>query len=347
MRHSSLSFVAILLFSSIVIAQHHEAGSTPSAPPPSPAPSAAPAPAPAPPPPPAPAPAPAPVVTHYSSPSPAPSEPASHISAPSMPTAVSTPETHATPAPVVSTGHISGVTATDGSSARPAPVTHAPQSDARGIIPERKISGESKIIPAPRIGDNPPEKAKPAPDLRRRVCLAGPCNTTPVSPAPPQSDLRHRICLTGPCSCPSGQSWSKNGCVGAAPTPPPIEQCQPGELWSGGACAATNQCQPGEIWNGGACVPSNRCMPGQVWNGVDCIPSAGECASIDARAAMLANELRGLKAQIQQSCGQDPPAQDCEDLQLRQKGALQRYQMLLAEAGPTCRTTLADPTSLE
>jgi len=61
---------------------------------------------------------------------------------------------------------------------------------------------------------------------------------------------------------------------------------------------------------------------------------------------MLANELRSLKAQIQFACSQSP-AQECNDLTLRQMGSVQRYQMLLSEAGPACRVTLPDPLSLQ
>jgi len=71
------------------------------------------------------------------------------------------------------------------------------------------------------------------------------------------------------------------------------------------------------------------------------------CAAFIGRAAMLANELRGLRAQIQAACFQNPPAQDCEDLKMRQIGAVQRYQMLLSEAGPTCRASLLDPLALQ
>jgi hypothetical protein len=65
------------------------------------------------------------------------------------------------------------------------------------------------------------------------------------------------------------------------------------------------------------------------------------------RGAMLASELRSLKAQIQAACSQNSQAQDCEGLKLRQLGAVQRYQMLLSEAGPTCRTSLLDPLALQ
>jgi len=95
------------------------------------------------------------------------------------------------------------------------------------------------------------------------------------------------------------------------------------------------------------CTPSYNCAPGELWNGVSCITTADECASIDGRAAILVNELRGVKARMQDVCGQNPPGQDCEDLKQRQGEALRRYQMLVTEAGPRCQATLEDVGSLE
>jgi len=106
-------------------------------------------------------------------------------------------------------------------------------------------------------------------------------------------------------------------------------------------------CQPGEIWNGAVCTPSNHCAAGEFWNGANCVASAADCGSIDARGAILVSELRGMKAQIQGACGQNPPGQNCEALKQQQMGALQRYQILLGEAGPRCQSTLVDLGSLE
>jgi hypothetical protein len=317
MRRSGLSLAAVFLFSSIIFAQHHEAGSTPSPPPPT----AAPTPAPAPPPPPAPA----PVAPHFNA-SPAPSAPVTHVSTASP---ASPPETRAQ-APTVPASHVPKVMGTAPSSGRPSFVMHPPESDASRIVPDQKISGEIKITSAPRVGKNPPhrEQSKPAPDLRYRFCVDGSCKVA-AKPQPPEPDVRARFCVDGPCACAPGQSRGKNGCAAATPIAP------------------VDQCQPGEIWNGGTCSPAGQCAAGATWNGVRCVTSTAECASIDSRAAVLVNELRGLKAQMQQSCGQTPPGQDCDDLKLRQQGALQRYQMLLTEAGPACPSTLADLASLE
>ena len=309
MRLSSLSFPAVLLLSSLVFAQH--SGSAPAAPSPSPAPGVS---------------------------SSAPSVGVSHTSAPSTPANANLPESRVSPSSgsTVSRGLISsptesrsGLTATTS--------THEPRSDPGRLIPDPKVPGESKIVSAPRIGQDSPDKGpemKPGPpELRRRICDNGLCKDkeNEWKAKPPGSDLRRRVCLNGPCSCPPGQTASKGGC---AVNPPVVEPLV--------------QCQAGEFANGTMCTPSNiNCPPVEVWDGVRCVAAANECASIDGRAAILVSELRALKAQVQDVCGQNPSGQDCEDLTLRQREALQRYQMLLIEAGPTCQATLEAPGSLE
>ncbi len=282
MRLSSLSLAVILLCSSVVCAQQHEVGSTASPAPPSPAPTATPSRSPSSLTP-APAPSPAPSRSNNT-----PSAGSSHTSAPSAPLPSSGPESRIAP-----------------SSGR--------------VISDQKISGESKIASAPRIGQNPPEKPpemKPGPPyLHHRICDDGPCKEKNHEwrANPPRSDLRHRVCPNGPCACPSGKVADDGRCIANPPVVQPFDQCSPGEFW----------------------------------NGASCTTSAAECSAIDGRAAAMVTELRGLKAQVQDECGQDPPGQDCEDLKQRQSGALQRYEMLLTEAAPTCRATLADPGSLE
>jgi hypothetical protein len=321
MRLSSLCLAAVLLFSSVVFAQHHES-STPSSPPPTVAPSPAPSPTPTS------APSAPPSISTNSAPSSSSSVTTSHSSAPSFPPSVSSPVSHVAPSTGPTTSHV-----TDSNIGRPAPVAHPPDSGSGRVIPAQKLTAEDKIAPAARVRENPPEKereAKPAePDLRHRICESGACKEPATKPAPPESDLRRHICLNGTCGCPAGQTASKTGCVSTAVTSP------------------TNQCQPGEYWSGGACLPSSQCRAGEYWNGLNCTAASANCVTFIGRGAMLASELRSLKAQIQSACSQSPPAQECNDLKLRQMGAVQRYQMLMSEAGPTCWAALPDALSLE
>ena len=312
MRLSSLSFPVVLLLSSMVFSQH--SGSAPAAPPPSSTPSFS---------------------------NSAPSVAASHTSAPSTPANANVPESRVAPSSgsTVSRGSISSPTESRSGLTATA-LTPEPRSDPRRLIPDPKAPGESKIVSAPRIGQTSPDKEtemKPGPpQLRHRICDNGPCNEkgSEWKADPPRSDLRRRICPTWGCECPPGHTAGKNGCVAN----PPV--AQPGVQF-------LEQCQPGAIWEGVVCTPSYNCAPGELWNGGRCVKSTDECASIDGRAAILVNELRGLSAQIQGVCGQNPNGQECESLKQRQRDALQRYQMLLAEAGPMCQGTLEPPASLE
>jgi len=310
MRLSSLSLAAILLFSSVVFAQHHETGTAPSAPPPSPASgtaaSSAPNPTPS-------------ALTATPAPSPAPSiatgatnTAVSHASAPTVPASTSVPVTPGSGS-TGSHGTISPPTESRSVPTATSPA-HEPRADPGRLIPHQKVAGEKKIGSAPRIGQNSPGKGWKA--------------------DPPRTDLRRGVCVTGPCPCAPWQTAGKGGCIANPPVDEPAAQ-------------PVEPCQPRQIWNGAVCMPSNRCAPGETWNGVSCVASSAECASTDGRAAILVTELRALKAQIQDACGQNPPGQDCEDLKQRQEETLQRYQMLLTEAGPSCQATLADLASLE
>ena len=306
MRLSSLSLATVLLFSSIVFAQH--TSSAPSSPPPSPAPSAAPAPAP----PPAPAPAPSapPSPAPSAAPSVAPSVNLPHTSAPSAPPSVSAPAIHVAPGAGSSTNHVSGSTSAESSSSRVAPVAHEPESQR--VIPVQKVGGEDRIKPEPRIGENPPEQereAKPQPDLRHRVCLDGPCKETTSKPEPAEADLRHRVCLNGPCTCPAGQTATNRGCVVTSE-----------------ANEAVNQCPLGQVRDGGVCIGAPV-----------------ECSSFSSRAEILLSELRSLREQIQDVCSRDPSGTECADLKARRDDALLRYRALQNEATPNCRTWLIEP----
>ena len=323
MRLSSLVVASILLFSITAFAQHTSSSSTPSSPPPAPAHSS-----------PAPAPSPPPSVSSSASSA----SSVTHSSAPSSPSPTSSPSAAS---PAASNHSSAGATQVPGSTAAPTsrepmashPAAHPPESEAVRAIPERKLPGDdSKIAPAQRIGGAPEDEPKPAePDLRRRICADGPCKETPPQPTTGQPDLRRRICKNGPCvECPPGQSAGKNGTCAGTPTQNP----------------AQNQCAPNGTWNGVSCVATDLCAPTEYWNGFQCVARSNDCASIDARAAMLANEIRGTHAQMQQACSSNPSGKECSELKQSYDGAILRYRMLMNEAPVGCRTSLPDPLSL-
>jgi hypothetical protein len=170
-------------------------------------------------------------------------------------------------------------------------------------------------------------------DLRRPVCKGEDCKKPmpkPPAPAPVfvESDLRRPICKGKACQCPSGETPGKNGGCVVAPT-------------INGPCAA------GQSSIGGACVAaSHQCQANEHWNGTSCVLRQADCATIEARAASLTNEVRGAKTQMQNGCSNSSAGQDCSALKQNYDGAVERYRMLLNEAAPNCRSMLVDPLSL-
>lgn len=140
-----------------------------------------------------------------------------------------------------------------------------------------------------------------------------------------ESDRVPQHCKHEPCAtCPPGQSPASNGKCFAARS-------------------ATNSLQC--LQDGLTCTPVHRCRPGEYWNGFACENSA-ECANFENRAALLANEARGIKGQIQTACAQNPLAQSCLDLTQRHEETVLLYRSLLNEAPAACRILLPDPLTL-
>ncbi len=147
------------------------------------------------------------------------------------------------------------------------------------------------------------------------------------APQPAEADRRRPICKGKTCQCPPGETAGKNGgCVVSV--------------------ATNNLCRQGRYWDTAACSPAYRCLANQYWNGVFCVAAADDCATIEARASALANELRGIDGQMQTACANNRSAPDCSELTQSHEGARQRYQMLWNQAASSCRTRLLDPLSL-
>jgi|SRR5580658_1904066 hypothetical protein len=297
MRLSGLVLGLLWLFSSVVFAQHSSTGSAPS--------SAAPAPVAAP----APSPAPSSSSGNGSS-----AGSVSHASAPSSPSPASIPQSHVEATPSASGTHPTGSQSPDGNADGTMSQARSADSDAGRVIPGEKLSGDGRIVGAPRIGETPVTKEKDSKttesDLRPRICPDGQCKES----EPAAAELRRRVCKDGPCAeCPPGKSAGKNG------------EC----VTTTAAVEADSNCQPNETWNGARC---------QVR------PDA--CSSISARAAALGDEVRSARTQMQAECSRNPSGQQCDDLKQSYDGAVSRYRMLLGEAPPACRTLLPDPLAL-
>ena len=190
--------------------------------------------------------------------------------------------------------------------------------------PKRKIAGETGKLNPPST-KLPPAHANAPPEKKsffsrfRHPFRPKPVRTAEFKRPPP--------CRKEPCACPPGESRNGKGvCV---------------------AVVVSNLCEPGQYWNGGVCSGTLACQPGNFWNGTTCVQEEAErCVTYDTRAAMLANELRGIKSEMDRVCLQDPSGQRCRELTQQHDGALLRYRMLLNEAPTKCRGTLPDPLSL-
>jgi hypothetical protein len=166
---------------------------------------------------------------------------------------------------------------------------------------------------------------KANPDLRHAICKEGPCKKQTPPPVAVESELRPPICKGKACQCPPGEAPGPRGGCTAVPTNP-------------------TTCAAGQYWNGGACVPSsNQCLPNQYWNGATCANRLDDFASINSRAAMLGNEIRGSKSQMEGACQNNSSAPECNQLKTSYDGAVDRYRMLQNEAPFNCRSMLIDP----
>ena len=227
---------------------------------------------------------------------------------------------------------------------------HSPGASSHGSSATSKSSAPSSSVvsanlPSSRPGAKPPV-SKGAQDVAQRMHEKGsqPAKTPQPAkrgffsflrhpfhrqkPKPVESELRPPVCVKGKCPpCPPGETRGKNGaCAAAIAQNSFVAECPHGESLIGTGCVQTDRCPPGEIWNGSVCI-------------------APECPSFTSRAAMLANEIRMAKSQMQTACSGNAPASDCDARKQEYDGAVTRYRMLQNEAPVTCRTLLADPLS--
>ena len=177
---------------------------------------------------------------------------------------------------------------------------------------------------------HPFRRSEPKPtesDLRKPVCKGEDCKKP--APEPPgtsalvESDLRRPVCKGKACACPPGEVQGKNrGCV-AAPT-------------------NNSPCAVGQV-----CADSaHQCSANAYWNGTTCVARQTDCATINARAASMASEVRAARAQMQSACSNDSSAQKCGGEKQNYDGAVERYRMLMNAAPANCRSLVPDPLSL-
>ncbi len=226
-----------------------------------------------------PAPSPAPSV-HMSAPAPAPS-PAPSIShaAPSLPPPASHSSFHSDRAPLAA---------------------HVSSDDSMS----RKKPGSEHA-------------SKPAdPELRKHVCLHGPCEPNPPS-----------VCVNGNCTCPDGKAAGSAGCVTTA------------------ALAPTEQrpCALGAVWNGSSCTGAMQCPAGQVRRGAVC---QSDCAAINAQAQGMIQQVREDRRNRDDSCAQGPAGTACSQASATYDSELAQYRSLWNALATECRASLQQPDSI-
>jgi len=227
-------------------------------------------------------------------------------------------------------------------------------SGARLSSSERTIRGPKSNAERTKTDSSAKSEAKPE---RRHFFLFW-RHPKPKEPTPPPI-----VKVLPPFRCKKGEDCTVKPPIEAKVQPP--ERCKKGEVCPPpcpvgsyrsdmGVCVPVpemleNQCPSGGVWNGTHCVETTLCPAGEVWNGMMCVASAtsgNRCAAYWGRAGLLANELRGIKAQMQTACSPNSTGQQCGELTQQHDGALLRYRMLLNEAPAECQATMPDPLSL-
>jgi hypothetical protein len=218
---------------------------------------------------------------------------------------------------------------TSGSSSHGSPVASAgsrSNASSRSVAAKTAQPGKRSFFSFLR---HPFHRSEPKPsesDLRAPVCKGKDCK----EPAPKlpetatlvESDLRRPVCNGKACACPPGEVQGKNGGCVAAPT-------------NNSGCAVGQVCA----------TAAHQCPANTSWNGTSCVAHQADCATISARAASMANEVRAAKAQMQSACPNNSSASECGEKQ-NYDGAVERYRMLMNEAPANCRSLVPDPLSL-
>lgn len=176
---------------------------------------------------------------------------------------------------------------------------------------------------------HPFRRSEPKPteaDLRKPVCKGEDCKKPAPEPAETsalvESELRRPVCKGKACACPPGEVQGKNGGCVAAPT-------------NNSACAVGQICADS----------AHQCSANAYWNGTTCVEHQADCATINARAASVASEVRAAKAQMQSACS-NRSAQECSGEKQNYDAAVERYRMLMNAAPANCRSLVPDPLSL-
>ena len=311
MSLSRLSLPAVVLFSSLVFAQHHDTSS--------PAPASAPAASPAP-------------ATHSASAATPSSMGPSHTVEMIHPSVSNASSVHSAPTmpSAMSTTHEPGI-----GSAKINANDSAVRTKA-GEIPlptaGNRVLGESPSnAPAKPVGD----------DLRKSLCDGGPCKEAAVQPAPPAKDDLRR-CKVGECKCGPGETSTKNGCVANPISPVTKNQCSAGTTWNGSSCVTNTDCPAGQSWNGVSCGPT-VCSAGKVLRGSRC---EIDCSMATAGTATYIALVRNARMERDDACRANSSSTECQQADLAYQSAVAQYRSAMASIPNECQSALPLPETL-
>ena len=196
------------------------------------------------------------------------------------------------------------------------------QSNRKGPGETAKMSPPSTAkLPAPK---SPPTAARPAPEKKGFFSFL----RHPFRRKPPRTAVlpRPTPCKKEPCkiSCPPGESRNGKG-VCAAPV------------------VASNQCEPGQIWNGAACAATGEtCPAGQIRVGV----CRTDCTGRTAGSESWIMRLRSARQQRDEACRQDRNGPECREAEASYDIRLNEYKNFLGSVPTECRAGLPDPIAI-
>jgi hypothetical protein len=208
-------------------------------------------------------------------------------------------------------------------------------------------------VEASRLAAHPPAtdvKRSPSDiqplDMERKINSASAVNATATkdhASSPVEPDLRRKLCKDGPCqTCPAGQSKGKDGSCA-----PPARVVKNDNVRGVGSARTVvpQPCAAGQVWGGTQCltVGAQQCLPGQSRVGTSC---QADCAIPTTSAQNIIVELRSARLNKNDICLQNPTGKECQEAEAHHNLVLNEYRNFLGGVPAECRTALPDPIAI-
>ena len=183
-------------------------------------------------------------------------------------------------------------------------------------------------------------------DVERKINSASAVKATATkdhASSPVEPDLRRKLCKDGPCqTCPAGQSKDKDG---SCATPPRF--VKNGNVRGVGSARTVDPqpCAAGQVWSGTQCltVGAQQCLPGQSRVGTSC---QADCAIPTTSAQNIIVELRSARLHKNDICLQNPTGKECQEAEAHYNLVRNEYLSFLGGVPAECRTALPDPIAI-